>query len=344
MQGGFSKRNIKNNKIVTEVKKGDIIICKSGYYGHEDRKHVVSEEPLYGGAGYVDGLMAQADSNLSLRDDSMNVTSSFNDMFGVFLRAVRPANMEEKYAYELGMRNINEILEQHVVISEKKITFEIGEAVVCIPGFVKGDNDKNPGGSGYAIGRLFEVDRISNNKQTDKTDYVYWEKENGKGVFGRALRLATIPEIEALKKGIKNINDIPEKKLFKISYISTLDKIQKIEIFAFIESDAIASIKDLKSVNYIMSDSSVTEDDFVEPVIMEHPYVHKEKYDVIVVNSGPAKLGVVKLVKDLTGLGLKDSKDFVDSLPHAIFEGVSKERAEEVKKELEEAGAKVELK
>ena len=67
-------------------------------------------------------------------------------------------------------------------------------------------------------------------------------------------------------------------------------------------------------------------------------------FDVILVSAGQAKLQVVKAVKDLTGLGLKESKDLVDGAPKAVKEGVSKEEAESIKSQLEEAGATVEVK
>lgn len=70
----------------------------------------------------------------------------------------------------------------------------------------------------------------------------------------------------------------------------------------------------------------------------------KTTFDVVLVDAGAAKLGVVKIVKDLTGLGLKESKDLVDGAPKPVKEGVSKEEAESLKKQLEEAGAKVEIK
>ena len=70
----------------------------------------------------------------------------------------------------------------------------------------------------------------------------------------------------------------------------------------------------------------------------------KTSFDVILVEAGAAKLGVVKVVKDLTGLGLKESKDLVDGAPKPVKEGISKEEAEALKKQLEEAGAKVEIK
>jgi len=70
----------------------------------------------------------------------------------------------------------------------------------------------------------------------------------------------------------------------------------------------------------------------------------KTEFDVILKAAGSSKLAVVKLVKELTGLGLKDAKGIVDSAPAAIKEGVSKDEAEGLKKSLEEAGAEVELK
>ncbi len=68
------------------------------------------------------------------------------------------------------------------------------------------------------------------------------------------------------------------------------------------------------------------------------------EFDVILKAAGPSKLAVVKLVKELTGLGLKDAKGLVDSAPSAVKEGVSKDEAEGLKTSLEEAGAEVELK
>ncbi len=70
----------------------------------------------------------------------------------------------------------------------------------------------------------------------------------------------------------------------------------------------------------------------------------KSEFDVVLVSPGGSKLAVVKLVKELTGLGLKDAKEIVDSAPKAIKEGVAKDEAEALKKQLEEAGAEVELK
>jgi len=75
------------------------------------------------------------------------------------------------------------------------------------------------------------------------------------------------------------------------------------------------------------------------PVVVE-----KSTFDVILKNAGGQKLQIVKLVKDLTGLGLKEAKAVVDAAPGPVKEGVSKEEAESIKNKLVDAGAEVELK
>lgn len=70
----------------------------------------------------------------------------------------------------------------------------------------------------------------------------------------------------------------------------------------------------------------------------------KNTFDVVLKSAGGTKLQVVKLVKELTGLGLKEAKELVDAAPKAVKEGASKEEAESIKSQLEEAGAEVELK
>ena len=70
----------------------------------------------------------------------------------------------------------------------------------------------------------------------------------------------------------------------------------------------------------------------------------KSEFDVVLTSAGASKLAVVKLVKELTGLGLKEAKDLVDAAPSPLKEGVAKDEAEALKKSLEEAGAEVELK
>ncbi len=70
----------------------------------------------------------------------------------------------------------------------------------------------------------------------------------------------------------------------------------------------------------------------------------KTTFDVFLTEPGAQKLAVVKVVKELTGLGLKEAKDLVDQAPKPVKQGISKEEAESIKKALEEAGAKVEVK
>ncbi len=72
--------------------------------------------------------------------------------------------------------------------------------------------------------------------------------------------------------------------------------------------------------------------------------VEKSTFDVILKSGGAAKLGVVKIVKEITGLGLKEAKDLVDQAPKPVKEGISKADAEALKAQLTEAGAEVELK
>lgn len=70
----------------------------------------------------------------------------------------------------------------------------------------------------------------------------------------------------------------------------------------------------------------------------------KTEFNVVLVDAGASKMNVIKMVKEMTGLGLKDAKDLVDNAPKPLKEGVSKADAEEMKAKLEEAGAKIELK
>jgi large subunit ribosomal protein L7/L12 len=68
------------------------------------------------------------------------------------------------------------------------------------------------------------------------------------------------------------------------------------------------------------------------------------EFDVILADAGASKINVIKVVREITGLGLKEAKDLVDNAPKPVKEGVGKEEAEQIKAKLEEAGAKVELK
>ncbi|WP_432792309.1 50S ribosomal protein L7/L12 [Peptacetobacter hiranonis] len=70
----------------------------------------------------------------------------------------------------------------------------------------------------------------------------------------------------------------------------------------------------------------------------------KTEFDVILADAGSSKIGVIKVVREITGLGLKEAKEVVDNAPKTVKEGASKEEAEQIKEKLEAAGAKVEVK
>ena len=74
------------------------------------------------------------------------------------------------------------------------------------------------------------------------------------------------------------------------------------------------------------------------------PAEEKSEFDVVLAEVGSNKIAVIKVVREVTGLGLKEAKDLVEGAPKAIKEGVSKEEAEELKKKIEASGAKIELK
>ena len=70
----------------------------------------------------------------------------------------------------------------------------------------------------------------------------------------------------------------------------------------------------------------------------------KTEFDVVLADAGSSKIGVIKVVREITGLGLKEAKEIVDNAPKTVKEGASKEEAEQIKEKLEAAGAKVEVK
>ncbi len=80
------------------------------------------------------------------------------------------------------------------------------------------------------------------------------------------------------------------------------------------------------------------------PAAAAEAVAEKTSFDVLLKSSGANKLAIVKLVKELTGLGLKEAKDLVDAAPSVVKEGVAKDEADALKKQLEEGGAEVELK
>jgi len=109
------------------------------------------------------------------------------------------------------------------------------------------------------------------------------------------------------------------------------------------------TVKDVKELADILKDEYGIEPAAAAAVAVAAPGASEEaaeqtEFDVIIKAAGPSKLAVVKLIKDLTGLGLKDAKAVVDGAPSPVKEGVSKEEAEQLKAQLTEAGAEVELK
>jgi len=76
----------------------------------------------------------------------------------------------------------------------------------------------------------------------------------------------------------------------------------------------------------------------------EAPEEEKDSFDVVLTGAGDKKIGVIKVVRELTSLGLKEAKDLVEGAPKAVLEGVNKEKAEEAKTKLEDAGGTAELK
>ncbi len=124
------------------------------------------------------------------------------------------------------------------------------------------------------------------------------------------------------------------------------------DLKAFAEQLVSLTVKEVNELATILKDEYGIEPAAAAPVMMagggagaaaEAPE-EKTAFDVILKSAGASKLAVVKLVKDLTGLGLKEAKELVDSAPKAMKEGVSKDEAEALKKQLEEAGAEVEVK
>ncbi len=121
------------------------------------------------------------------------------------------------------------------------------------------------------------------------------------------------------------------------------------DLKAFAEQLVNLTVKEVNELAAILKDEYGIEPAAAAPVMVAAaggddaaPVVaEKTSFNVILKSGGAAKLQVVKLVKDLTGLGLKEAKELVDSAPKALKEGVAKDEAEALKKQLEEAGAEV---
>ena len=124
------------------------------------------------------------------------------------------------------------------------------------------------------------------------------------------------------------------------------------DLKAFAEQLVNLTVKEVNELATILKDEYGIEPAAAAPVMMaggggaavEEAPEEKTSFDVILKAAGGAKLAVVKLVKDLTGLGLKEAKELVDGAPKAVKEGVTKDEADSLKKQLEEAGAEVEVK
>jgi large subunit ribosomal protein L7/L12 len=124
------------------------------------------------------------------------------------------------------------------------------------------------------------------------------------------------------------------------------------DLKSFAEQLVSLSVKEVNELAKILKDEYGIEPAAAAPVMMAGggggaaaaAVEEKTAFTVILKNPGGAKLAIVKLVKELTGLGLKEAKDLVDGAPKAVKENVSKDEAESLKKQLEEAGAEVELK
>jgi len=124
------------------------------------------------------------------------------------------------------------------------------------------------------------------------------------------------------------------------------------DLKAFAEQLVNLTVKEVNELAKILKDEYGIEPAAAAPVMMAggggaaagEAAAEKTAFDVILKSPGGAKLAIVKLVKDLTGLGLKEAKDLVDGAPKAVKEGITKDEAEALKKQLEEAGAEVELK
>lgn len=123
------------------------------------------------------------------------------------------------------------------------------------------------------------------------------------------------------------------------------------DLKAFAEQLVSLTVKEVNELAQILKDEYGIEPAAAAPVAVvaaggdaAEAAEEKTQFDVVLKAAGPSKLAVVKLVKELTSLGLKEAKELVDSAPKPIKEGVTKDEAESLKKQLEEAGAEVEVK
>ena len=116
------------------------------------------------------------------------------------------------------------------------------------------------------------------------------------------------------------------------------------DLKAFAEQLVNLTVKEVNELAQILKDEYGIEPVAAAPAAGGAAAEEKTSFDVVLKAAGANKLAIVKLVKELTGLGLKEAKDLVDGAPNNIKEGLAKADAEALKKQLEEAGAEVELK
>ena len=126
-------------------------------------------------------------------------------------------------------------------------------------------------------------------------------------------------------------NVSPEMEKF-ISYVENMTVLEL--------SELIKALEDRLGVSAAAPVAAVA----AAPAAAAEEAEEKTEFDVVLTSFGSSKVGVIKIVRAITGLGLKDAKDLVEAAPKAVKEAASKDEAEKIKKELEEAGASVELK
>ena len=128
----------------------------------------------------------------------------------------------------------------------------------------------------------------------------------------------------------------------------TMAEITKDEVVKFIENMTVLElanlIKELEDKFGVSAAAVAAPMAMAAPGAAAAPAEEKTEFDVILTSAGEKRINVIKVVREVTGLGLKEAKDFVDGLPKAVKEAVAKNEAEDIKKKLEEAGATAEVK
>jgi large subunit ribosomal protein L7/L12 len=132
----------------------------------------------------------------------------------------------------------------------------------------------------------------------------------------------------------------------KTKYIEGVDIMDKIQILEAIEKMTVLELSELVKAMEEKFDvkAAAPAMAMAMPMGAAAPVAEKTEFDVVLENSGANKINVIKVVRELTGLGLKEAKDLVDGAPKTVKDGLVKADAETMKKKLEEAGAKVTLK